>query len=133
MALVDILTEAGYAVCAAGDGMQALEQVAQRRFAVILTDHQMPRMNGLTLLGVIRKRFPLTPVIMISGAGPGPEQIALERGVFAFIRKPFSPEAVLDMVWHATRSPAARAEQAGPSASPRKVTKHPVPFFSSDR
>ncbi len=109
MALVDALTEAGYAVCAAGDGVQALEQLAKRRFDVILTDYQMPIMNGLALLAFSQKQSMKTPVIFVSGAGSALEQVALERGAFAFIRKPFAPKTVLDMVRRATRPDKAGA------------------------
>ena len=117
MALADALIDAGYAVCTAGDGMQALEQLRQRRFDVIVTDYQMPRMNGAELLAVCKKRFPMTPVILVSGAGPALEQIARERGAFAFIWKPFTLQTVTDMVRLATRSEEARATHLAPSNS----------------
>ena len=132
MALADALIDAGYAVCTAGDGMQALEQLRQRRFDVIVTDYQMPRMNGAELLWVCRKRFPMTPVILVSGAGPALEQIARERGAFAFIRKPCPPSTVVDTVRLATRSEAARAKHLAPSDSRRDVNKHSSFFHASD-
>lgn len=101
--LVDALVNAGCSVTVASDGVQASEEIRQRQFEVIVTDYQMPRMNGLALLAFSRTQ-PLTiPVIFVSGAGPALEQIALERGAFAFIRKPFTPKTLLAMVRRATR------------------------------
>ncbi|MDP3092564.1 MAG: response regulator [Nitrospira sp.] len=117
MALADALIDAGYAVCTAGDGLQALEQLAKRRFDVIVTDYQMPRMNGAELLAASRKRFPITPVIIVSGAGPALEQVARERGAFAFLRKPCTPQTVVDMVRLAMQLEKDRVNHPVPSDS----------------
>ncbi len=108
-ALVDALIKAGYSVSVACDGMQARKEIMKRRFEVIITDLQMPIMNGLALLAFSQKQSLETPVIFVSGAGSALEQLALERGAFAFIRKPFAPKTVLDMVRRATRPDKAGA------------------------
>lgn len=102
-ALVDALVKAGYSVSAAGNGLQAREEIRKRQVEVIVTDYQMPVMNGLELLAFSRTQSPTRPVIFVSGAGPALEQVALECGAFAFIRKPFTPKKVLDMVRRARR------------------------------
>ena len=78
-ALVDALIKAGYSVSVACDGMQARKEIMKRRFEVIITDLQMPIMNGLALLAFSQKQSLETPVIFVSGAGSALEQLALER------------------------------------------------------
>ncbi|MDI3461399.1 MAG: hypothetical protein OJF50_000220 [Nitrospira sp.] len=102
-ALVDALIKAGCSVSVACDGKQGLERIMKRKFDVIITDLQMPIMNGLALLAFIQKQSLPIPVVVVSGAGQDLEQIAIERGAFAFIRKPFTPQTVLNMVRRATR------------------------------
>src|SRR5689334_13857836 len=63
-----ILTEEGFEVSTAADGLDAL---AQMRFSIpdlIISDLQMPRMSGVELLSVVRRRFPAVPVIAVSGS-----------------------------------------------------------------
>ncbi len=63
------LTDAGYTVLEAGDGIEALHQLDSdaARVDVVLTDVAMPRMDGRQLLQRIRERWPALPVVMMSG------------------------------------------------------------------
>jgi CheY-like chemotaxis protein len=63
-----ILTEEGYEVSTATDGLDALAQLRSSVPDLIISDLQMPRMSGLELLSVVRYRFPAIPVIAISGS-----------------------------------------------------------------
>jgi DNA-binding NtrC family response regulator len=99
----------------AGDGVQALGHLGKRRFDVIVTDHQMPRMNGADLLEASRKQFPVTPVIIVSGAGPALERLVRERGAFAFLRKPCAPQKVVDTVRLAVQLEKDRVNHPAPS------------------
>ncbi len=110
--MADALVRAGYSVFTARDGMEALGEIKKRRFEVIVTDYQMPMMNGLELLSLSRVLVPNTPVIMVSGAASAMEQVALERGAFAWIRKPSDPRTVLEMVRIATRPDQSTVERA---------------------
>jgi DNA-binding response OmpR family regulator len=66
-----VLDQAGYAVDAAADGFQALSLVATNRPDLVLTDLQMPRMNGLELIRRIRSVAPDVPVLLTTGAETG--------------------------------------------------------------
>lgn len=57
----------GYEVDVAGDGVEALEMVQSRPYAVVISDVVMPKMNGVDLLSRIRGEYPMTHVIMITG------------------------------------------------------------------
>jgi DNA-binding NtrC family response regulator len=96
--ITDLLTKAGYNVFPAGDGLVAIEELKKRHYDVVLTDYQMPRLNGLELLALSQELMPETPVILISSAHPSLEQVAIERGAFAWIRKPVPVTQVLLIV-----------------------------------
>lgn len=72
----------------AGNGVEALEAIQRRQPDLVLTDLQMPQMDGLELVGAIRNRFPLVPVILMTAHGS--EEIAvqaLQRGASSYVPK----------------------------------------------
>lgn len=62
-----VLEELGHRIATASNGVDALEQFADRKFDLVVTDYKMPRMNGLELIVGLRKIAPDLPVILISG------------------------------------------------------------------
>jgi len=110
-----VLEDEGHRVAEAGDGPQALEAIERRRFDVVLLDVNMPEMNGLQALTMIREQTPQTGVIMVSGESTiGTAVQALKRGAFDFIEKPVDPERLLDVIAQAAHVTALRhAESAG--------------------
>lgn len=66
----------GWRIAFARNGIEALEHVATEPPAVVLTDMQMPRMNGLALVEQLRERFPQVPVVLMTGSGS--ERVAVE-------------------------------------------------------
>lgn len=113
LALADELMKAGYTVIMAGDGLAAVREIRKRHFDVIVTDYQMPFLNGLELLALSQEVMPETPVILVSGAHSSLEQLALERGAFAWIRKP----APLSQVVLIVREAVARTRSASGAQS----------------
>ena len=80
----DVLAEAP-------DGQAALELLATQHPDLILTDCQMPRLDGIGLVRRLRARGDHTPVIMISGRHePQIKELALAAGVSLFLFKPLS-------------------------------------------
>lgn len=78
-------------VTEAGDGAEALPIASSRPFDVILTDWNMPRMNGLELLKSLRRAGVETPVgFCTSEATTEMRSLAIENGAAFFITKPFS-------------------------------------------
>lgn len=71
-----LLRAAGHAVETAGDGLQALAAVRHNRPDVLITDMQMPGLNGLQLVDLLRSEFPGLPVVLC--AGEGSEELAVE-------------------------------------------------------
>jgi two-component system response regulator HydG len=60
------LEEAGYGVQEARDGLEAIQLVRQNRYALVITDNQMPRLTGLELLAILQKLDDPTPVLLVS-------------------------------------------------------------------
>jgi CheY-like chemotaxis protein len=62
-----VLEELGHQVRTAGAAAEALELCGKHTFDVVVTDYKMPKMNGVELIGRLRKLYPATAVILISG------------------------------------------------------------------
>ena len=80
-----------YDVTSASDGLEGLELIEndQPRFDLIITDIIMPRINGISLISIIKKKFPDMPVIAITGWGEYPGEFALECHADTVLSKPF--------------------------------------------
>jgi two-component system chemotaxis response regulator CheY len=86
-------------VAEATDGQKALELFEQKQFDLVFSDWNMPNMNGLELLGEIRKKNSTVPVIMITTEGSKARvESAITLGVSDYLLKPFTPVALRDKV-----------------------------------
>jgi two-component system chemotaxis response regulator CheY len=86
----------------AGNGKQALEILSKTWVDVILSDLNMPEMNGMELLSALKKDTLLQeiPVIVVSTEGSDErKKLVLEMGAKQFIKKPFSPEYVRKVLY----------------------------------
>lgn len=107
------LEDAGFEVLEAGDAMEALEVLSQRRCDVMLADYQLPGMNGLDLLAALRGAYPDSPLILYS-ASMTPELAAQARdfGVAALLEKLMSPGRLVEVVRAATALDGRRPHPA---------------------
>jgi CheY-like chemotaxis protein len=62
-----VLVELGHHVLTAPSGVEALELCGKHSFDIVVTDYKMPKMNGVELIGRVRKLYPSTAIILISG------------------------------------------------------------------
>ncbi|PZA06888.1 MULTISPECIES: response regulator [unclassified Meiothermus] len=86
-----MLTRWGHRVHTAGDGYEALELLQDNRYDVVITDLEMPRVNGFELLDEVRRRPDLreTPVfVLTSRAGEKHQALASELGASGYLTKP---------------------------------------------
>jgi two-component system cell cycle sensor histidine kinase/response regulator CckA len=93
-----MLSKEGYAVLTANDGQEALE-ICEKFTDVIhllLTDVNMPRMDGLQLAETVREQRPETRIMIMSGETAA--TILKENSPDAFLRKPFIPPTLLKCV-----------------------------------
>jgi CheY-like chemotaxis protein len=80
----------GFQVALAGNGIEALAAFLENSFDLVLTDLQMPAMDGLSLARHIKARSPNTPVILLSGSDRETVRKQAERApVDSIIFKPF--------------------------------------------
>lgn len=80
--------QGGWRVAQAGDGAEALEAIAASAPALVLTDLQMPRVDGLALVERVRERFPRVPVVLMTGHGSEEVAIAaLRAGAASYVPK----------------------------------------------
>jgi chemosensory pili system protein ChpA (sensor histidine kinase/response regulator) len=96
-----LLVREGYRVVLAKDGMDALERLAEERPQVVLSDIEMPRMDGFDLVRNIRAdaRLRDLPVIMItSRIAQKHRDYAAELGVDHYLGKPYSEEDLLALI-----------------------------------
>lgn len=85
------LSHAGFAITTATDGEAAMACLNTEPFDVVVSDVQMPRMDGIELLQNIRALFPWLPVILMTGAVHDEvRQAALTWGAVALLEKPVS-------------------------------------------
>ncbi|MBA2721346.1 MAG: Hpt domain-containing protein [Methylibium sp.] len=96
-----LLVREGYRVVLAKDGLEALERLADERPTVVLSDIEMPRMDGFDLVRNIRgdARLSALPVIMItSRIAQKHREYAAELGVNHYLGKPYSEEELLALI-----------------------------------
>jgi two-component system sensor histidine kinase and response regulator WspE len=97
-----MLTRAGYAVDVAIDGLDGWNALQRERYDLVLSDVDMPRMNGLDLVRRIRadRRLAQLPVVMVSYKDREEDRLAgLEAGATAYLTKgAFHDRTLLDTV-----------------------------------
>jgi len=103
-----LLTREGYRVTLAKDGLEALEKMAEETPAVVLSDIEMPKMDGFDLVRNLRgdARWRSIPVVMItSRIAQKHRDYAAELGVDHYLGKPYSEDELLSLVASYTRTP----------------------------
>jgi two-component system chemotaxis response regulator CheY len=92
------LTDAGHEVTEAPDGLKALEAAKGKKFDLVITDVNMPGMNGLDLVKSLRGlgEFKFTPILVLTTeSGQDVKSRGREAGATGWIVKPFSPEVLI--------------------------------------
>jgi CheY-like chemotaxis protein len=109
--IVGILERNGYAPSSTTNAHQALQLVQAQPFDVILTDIVMPRLDGVELCAVARRRNPdIQAVIFTGNAAPDIADRARQMGAGAVLQKPFTSNDLLAAVREASEQARARAE-----------------------
>lgn len=99
MRCAKLLTDNGYKVVEADNGLQAVKQYQTHRPDAVLLDITMPEMDGLSALREIRKLDPNAKVAMVTAMGQQSIVMeALKAGARDFVLKPFQTERVLATV-----------------------------------
>ncbi len=101
--LKEILTDEGYDVDTAEDGVQAVEKAGKQKFDVIFCDIKMPNMDGLEVLDTLVANDTDAAIVMISGHGDISTAVeCIKKGAFDFVEKPLDLNRVLITIKNAT-------------------------------
>ena len=124
-ALLDVLglafEDAGYQVHTAPDGRAGLDRIQQTTPDVVVSDVNMPRLDGYALCRTLRETGNLVPVVLLTSRDSEiDEALGLELGADDFVTKPFSTRVLLARVGALVRREQMRA-LAAPPAEPRRV------------
>lgn len=93
------LEDAGYRATAAAGGMEALTELEQGPFDLVLSDMVMPEMDGVDLLRRVRDRYPQLPFVLVTAHGSvGSAVAAMKEGAGDYLLKPLNREELLMVV-----------------------------------
>ena len=95
------LKNAGFNVVEAFDGQDALEKVNSRDFNLVLTDQNMPRMDGIELTKKLREnpKFKTMPILILSGESSDQmKQAGRTAGATGWLLKPFDPAKLIEVI-----------------------------------
>ncbi len=114
-ALLDMLAmsfeDEGFEVSCVGDGQQGLDEVARESFDVIITDINMPRVDGFTLCRKLREQGNEVPLILLTSRDSEiDEALGLELGADDYVTKPFSSRVLVARVKALMRRQVARSK-----------------------
>jgi len=94
-----LLVQSGIDVAAVASGREALAVLEERPIDVMVTDLQMPEMDGMALLDRVEAQWPAVPVIILTAHGTVPTAVeAMKRGASDFVLKPFDRDELLFVV-----------------------------------
>ncbi|MGB3542661.1 sigma-54-dependent transcriptional regulator [Rubrivirga sp.] len=135
-----LLERRGVEVTTAGDAVSAVELMRDQPFDLVLTDFQMPEMDGFELLAHVRENYPDTPAIMMTGHASVQHAVqAMANGAVDYLPKPFAVDALAERVIgqiearrkarvtsSATQlSSRARTPRSGSRTGPPFIGQHP--------
>ncbi|HSO32559.1 MAG TPA: sigma-54 dependent transcriptional regulator [Labilithrix sp.] len=124
--VAEALEREGHEVVQAADGAEALRAAREEPFDVVITDLQMPRLDGMSLVRTLRTEQPDVELIVLTAFGDVATAVeAMKLGVFDYLQKPLSgPAAVRELVRGAL---GRRVELAVPVAG-APPTRSPLTF-----
>jgi len=107
----DMLKDRGHQVTMAGSGEEALKQLAEEDYAVVLTDLRMKGMQGLELLTRIKREYPDINVILMTAFGSVETAVeAMKHGAHDYLTKPVKKDELIRVVERVIREAALRRE-----------------------
>src|SRR5690606_27893536 len=116
-ALADTLMLGGYDYLEAADGEQALALLQRHSVAMVVSDVNMPGMDGHALLRALRERYPQLPVLLMTAYGTVQNAVeAMRVGAVDYLVKPFEPSALLTLVAQHAQGRLQSSADGGPVA-----------------
>ncbi len=122
--LAILLRKENYEVTTVNSGVQALQEIGQGRFDLVMTDIQMPKMDGIQLLKGIKALDPTTPVIIMTAYASEQSAIdAVNLGAFSYLQKHCKNDEIRMVVRNALALGQARSENQELKKKLTKSTK----------
>ncbi|MEQ7919530.1 sigma-54 dependent transcriptional regulator [Xanthomonas sp. WHRI 1810A] len=116
-ALGETLLLAGYEYEAVGSAEDALVAAGKQAFSLVVSDVNMPGMDGHQLLSQLRSRYPQLPVLLMTAHGAVERAVdAMRQGAADYLVKPFEPKALLALVARHALGKLGPADGEGPIA-----------------
>jgi len=116
-ALGDTLEIGGFDYRAVGSAEEALEAVLAEAFSLVVSDVNMPGMDGHQLLAQLRRQQPQLPVLLMTAHAAVERAVeAMRQGAADYLVKPFEPKALLSLVERYAAGRVSAAEEEGPVA-----------------
>jgi len=114
-AIVDTLMLKGFEVRDACNGVDAMAIIRQTQLDLVLTDINMPQMDGLELLNEIKQHSPWLPVILMTAYGDVGQAVkAMQLGASDYLMKPFEVQELLNLLKKYNQSGMVEEDTSGP-------------------
>lgn len=90
-ALCKYFSQKDYTVLSAANGLDGLKIIETEKddLDIVITDLVLPNISGVAVISIVKKKYPLLPVIAITGWGEHPEALAKEAKADLVMEKPF--------------------------------------------
>ena len=125
--LREILEYEGHTIDEAEDGADGVIAAQKKQFDVVFCDIKMPKMDGIDVLDMFKKKNILSPVIMISGHGSVETAVqSLKKGAFDFIQKPLDLNRILLTLKHALDKDELEKETKRLRRKVHNTKSHPI-------
>ena len=121
-----ILSKNDYEIIHATSAKEALEKMAKDSFSLLISDIVMPEMNGLELLKLVKKEWPLTKAVMMTAYASTDTAVkAIRLGALDYVSKPFTPDELRSTVELAL---SGKLVEAPTTEKEREVIDVDIPF-----
>ena len=122
-----LLDRRGVDVTTAGDAISAVEVLRDEPFDLVLTDFQMPGMDGFELLAHVREHYPDLPAVMMTGHASVQHAVqAMSNGAVDYLPKPFAVDALAERVVGQIEARRSRRLAAPPEPATTAVALRPA-------
>jgi len=121
-----ILSKNNYEIVQATSAKEAMEKMAQDSFSLLISDIVMPEMNGLELLKLVKKEWPLTKAVMMTAYASTETAVkAIRLGALDYLTKPFTPDELRTTVDQAL---TGELIEAATTEKEREIIDLDIPF-----
>jgi DNA-binding response OmpR family regulator len=121
-----ILSKNNYEIVQATSAKEAMEKMAQDSFSLLVSDIVMPEMNGLELLKLVKKEWPLTKAVMMTAYASTETAVkAIRLGALDYLTKPFTPDELRTTVDQAL---IGELIEAATTEKEREIIDLDIPF-----